>query len=84
MVQYFVNITGFSKNNLVQVDKKISEIQTWINNTKQVIISTRLISTFALFLHNFQMIYLKVDEIETAIAFSKLGTKVHQYSNTSL
>ncbi|XP_052740301.1 uncharacterized protein LOC128198508 [Bicyclus anynana] len=82
MVESFVNMTGISKNNLIQLDKEISDIKLWIDNTKRVLSSTRLIHTFHLFLHNFQTIYIKIDEIETAIAFSKLKTLHQSVINT--
>ncbi|KAG7298384.1 hypothetical protein JYU34_018001 [Plutella xylostella] len=77
MVQSFVNIANSTQNNFIQLDKAIWELRKQINITKSVQIREQIISVYNLFFHNFQTLFIRLDELETTIAFSKLRT-LHQ------
>uniref|UniRef100_A0A1E1WG39 Envelope fusion protein n=2 Tax=Pectinophora gossypiella TaxID=13191 RepID=A0A1E1WG39_PECGO len=72
------NVTNATKNNFIQLDKEIHDLKILLNESIQTSQSiNKVIHVYSLFLHNFQMLYIKLDEIETAVAFSKVGT-LHQ------
>lgn len=73
----FANISEITKKISIQLDKEIWEIRKLLNETISNQTSNRFIHIYSLFLHNFQMIFVKLDEIETTLAFSKLKT-LHQ------
>lgn len=77
MVQSFVNVANSTHNNFIQLDKAIWELRRQFNNTKSVLHLQHVIFVYNLFFHNFQTFFIRLDELETAIAFSKLNT-LHQ------
>lgn len=77
IVDSFINITNSSRNNFIQLDKEIWEIRKHFNQTKYNETKEKLFKTYNLFMHNFLLIYVKLEEIEDAVASSKLGT-LHQ------
>lgn len=77
MMGAVINNTNVTNRNFVQLDKEIWEIRKLLNLTVANQTNNELIHIYNLFLHNFQMLYIRLDEIETAVAFSKLKT-LHQ------
>lgn len=77
MMESFINISNSTKYNFIQLDKAISEIRKQLNDTRASLNELKLINVYNLFLHNFDTLYVRLNEIETAVAFSKLGT-LHQ------
>ncbi|XP_049871926.1 uncharacterized protein LOC126370862 [Pectinophora gossypiella] len=76
-VKSLVNVSISANNAVIQIDKILWEIRKQFNDTKKAFTDTKLINAYNLFLHNFQMLYITIDEVENAIAFSKLRT-LHQ------
>lgn len=77
MMDSLINISSSTKYNFIQLDKVILDIRKQLNDTRSAFNELKFINVYNLFLHNFEMLYVRLDEIETAIAFSKLGT-LHQ------
>lgn len=81
IVEGFSNITKAIHRNVIQLDKKLKEIQNDLVNVQREtnlnFLSNLIIDTYSLILHNFQTISVKINDIETAVAFSKLET-LHQ------
>lgn len=72
-----VKITNATYNNFVHIDKELWELRRLINVTKTDLAIQHFINIYNLFLHNFQLLFSRLDDIETCITFSKLGT-LHQ------
>ncbi|XP_049865050.1 uncharacterized protein LOC126379172 [Pectinophora gossypiella] len=79
----FVNVSKSARNNFVQVDKSLWEIRKQLNETSKTLLYTQLVNAYNLFLHTFEMIYIKLDEVETAVAFSRLYTLHQSIINTN-
>lgn len=77
MMSSLVNITNTTRYNFIQLDKAIWDIRKQLNETDHAQNILKISNVYNLFLHNFQMLYSRLDEIETIIAFSKLGM-LHQ------
>lgn len=77
MMKSLTSITNSTKYNFIQLDKAIWEIRKQLNDTNNTRDIFKVTNTYHLFLHNFQTLYTILDEIETIVAFSKLGT-LHQ------
>lgn len=77
VIESLVNVTNSTRENFVQLDKEIWEIRKLFNDTKATQLANKLISIYNLFLHNFLLLYIRFDEIETALAVGRLRT-LHQ------
>lgn len=77
MMDSLINAYNSTQYNFVQLDKAVRDINKQLNVTKAFIDELKLINIYGLFLHNFEALYTRLNEIETAVAFSKLGT-LHQ------
>lgn len=77
MLKSVAQISNNAKNNFIQIDKAITDICKQLNNTIDNQSLLKAHNIFNLFLHNFQTLSAKLEEIETVIAFSKLGM-LHQ------
>lgn len=75
MVQLLTNSTLILNNNLVQINNKIEMIAK--NLIELEYLGIQFINTYNLLIHNFQVIYTYLDEIETSLSFSRLGV-LHQ------
>lgn len=75
------NATNSVNNNVLQLDKNLKEVEDKLSNTVKLeyihYSSNVIINVYSAILHDFQIICLKLNEIETTIAFSKLNT-LHQ------
>lgn len=77
MMESVINIANSTKYNFIRLDKAVWNIGKELKDTNATLNELKLINVYSLFLHNFEMLYVRLDEIETTIAFSKLGT-LHQ------
>ncbi|CAG9794632.1 unnamed protein product [Diatraea saccharalis] len=72
------NSTLKLNNNIVKLNKEIADtVKNISRGLKREHFEIQIISTYNLLFHNFQIIYAKVNEIETSFALSKLGI-LHQ------
>lgn len=75
------NVTNSLNNNMLQLDNNLKIIQNDLSNAVRLenihYSSNVIINVYSAILHNFQITCMKLNEIETAIAFSKLNT-LHQ------
>lgn len=72
MVGTFTNMANSTMSNFFQIERSIQEIQTYTNITRVRQNSHELIHIYNAFLHNFQTLYVRLNEIETAVAFSRV------------
>lgn len=77
MLETLVDITNSTKYNFIELDKAIWNIRKQLNATSITQSAIKIYNVYNLFLHNFQILYAKLDEVETVVAFSKLGM-LHQ------
>lgn len=77
MSKNLVKITNSTNNNFIQIDKELWEMRKTINKTNANLTIHNFVNVYNLFLHNFQLLYSHLDEIETCLTFSKLKT-LHQ------
>lgn len=77
MLKSVAQISNNTKNNFIQIDKAITDISKQLNSTIDNQSVLKAHNVFNLFLHNFQILCAKLEEIENIIAFSKLGM-LHQ------
>lgn len=75
MVQLLTNSTVILNSNLAQINNKIE--MTTNNLIELEYLGIQFINTYNLLIHNFQVIYTYLDEIETSLSFSRLGV-LHQ------
>lgn len=75
MVQLLTNSTFVLNSNLIQLNNKIGVISKNLEELDHL--GIQFISTYNLLIHNFQVIYAQLDEIETSLSFSRLGV-LHQ------
>lgn len=76
-----VKITNTTHNNFVHIDKELWELRKLINQTRVNLTIQNFINIYNLFLHNFQLLYNNLNEIETCITFSQLRTLHHSLVN---
>lgn len=72
MVGTFTQIANSTKNNFIQIEQSIQDINRSINGSKLSQTSNKIIHIYNIFMHNFQTLYIRLNEIETAIAFAKV------------
>lgn len=72
MVGTFTKIANSTKNNFIQIEESIQDINRSLNGSKLSQISNKIIHIYNIFIHNFQTLYIRLNEIETAIAFAKV------------
>lgn len=77
MVGTFTKIANSTKGNFIQIEENIQEITRSLNESKLSQSSNKIIHIYDAFIHNFQTLYLRLNEIETAIAFAKVDI-LHQ------
>lgn len=81
VVDGLYNATHVVNNNVLQLNRKIKDIQNNLEAAMRLenehYYSIMIINLYSMILHNFQTISLKLSNIETAIAFSKLNV-LHQ------
>lgn len=67
-----VKITNSTKNNFIQIEEEIWEMTKLINQTSINIAIHNFVNIYNLFLHNFQLLYSRLNDIEISVTFSKL------------
>lgn len=72
MSENLVKITNTTNTNFIYIDKQLWELRKLFNQTRANVTIQNAINIYNLFLHNFQLLYTHLDEIETCITFSKL------------
>lgn len=72
MLGSFTKIANSTKNNFIQIEESIRNMNRYLNESKLFQISNKIIHIYNIFLHNFQTLYIRLNEIETAIAFAKI------------
>ena len=77
LIGSFTNVVNSTTSNFIKIEKSIKNIYRELNKTNSHRISTKIIHFYNIFLHNFQTLYIHLNEIETAVAFSKIGL-LHQ------
>lgn len=77
MVKIFTNSTVNITNNLIQLGITVNQNSKNINEILITSHINQVIHAYNLFLHNFQIIYAKLNEIENILAFSRMGI-LHQ------
>lgn len=77
VLETLVDITNNTQTNFIQIDKAITDIRQRLNETYKQQGLLKIHNVYTLFLHNFQILYTKISELETVIAFGKLGM-LHQ------
>lgn len=82
MVKIFTNSTVNITNNLIQLNLAVNKMNKNINEISIISHINQIIHAYNLFLHNFQIIYAKLNEIENIIAFSRIGILHQSIVNT--
>ncbi|XP_063824256.1 uncharacterized protein LOC135073933 [Ostrinia nubilalis] len=77
MAGIIANNTNATRHNFAQINKELLIITRQINQSNVEKLENKIIQVFHLFIHNFQTIFIHLDDIETAIAFSRLKV-LHQ------
>ena len=81
MLDSFINTTEVLNQNSVVLDERLkiveSMIKELVSKDNHLVYTTYIISLFNLFVSNFRTIFIKLGEIETALAFSKISI-LHQ------
>lgn len=77
IVDTLVNLTNSTRNNFILMDKTMKEIEENLNKTQYQRSKSLVLNTFNLLSHNFQILLTRLDEVETAVAFSRLNI-LHQ------
>lgn len=77
MVGVFSNVSHMISNNFIQIEKVLNDLTISLNETKWIQVSNKIIHTYNIFVNNFQTLYIRLNEIETAIAFAKIDL-LHQ------
>lgn len=77
MVDAFVNVTNATRNNFIILDKTIKEIEEILNKTQFQRTKSLVLYTFHLLIHNFQILLTRLDEVDTAVSFSRVNI-LHQ------
>lgn len=72
MVGTFTKIANSTKNNFIQIEESIQDINRSLNESKLSQTSNKIIHIYNIFIHNFQTLYIRLNEIEMAIAFGKV------------
>lgn len=77
MVGTFTNIANSTRSNFIQIEESIREIDLFLNESKTHENLNKIIHNYGALMQNFQILYLRLSEIETAVAFSKIKV-LHQ------
>lgn len=77
MVDAFVNVTNATRNNFIILEKTIKEIEEILNKTQFQRTKSLILHTFHLLTHNFQLLLTRLDEVDTAVSFSRVNI-LHQ------
>lgn len=72
MLGTFTKIANSTKSNFALIEESIQDINRNLNESKLTQTNNRVIHIYNAYTHNFQTLYLKLNEIETAIAFAKV------------
>lgn len=83
IVDTFVNITNSTRNNFIILEKTIEEIEEILNQTQFQRSKSLVLNTFNMLTHNFQILLTRLDEVETAIAFSRVNVLHQSILNTT-
>ncbi|KAJ8728952.1 hypothetical protein PYW07_006648 [Mythimna separata] len=83
IVDTFVNITNSTRNNFIVLEKTIEEIEEILNNTQFQTSKNLVLNTYNLLIHNFQILLTRLDEVETAVAFSRVNVLHQSILNTT-
>lgn len=81
MVSTFTKIANSTKINFIQIEESIQDINRSLNESKLSQASNKIIHIYNIYIHNFQTLYIRLNEIETAIAFAKVKL-LHQSIDT--
>lgn len=77
IVDTFVNITNSTRNNFIVLEKTIKEIEDILNKTQFQRSKNLVLNTYNMLTHNFQILLTRLDEVETAVSFSRVNV-LHQ------
>lgn len=77
MVKFFTNSTVNTTNDLLQLSVAVDKIDKELTEISIISHMNQIIHVYNLFLHNFQIIYAKLNEIENILSFSRIGI-LHQ------
>lgn len=72
-----IDSTNNSRTNFIQLDNAITNIRQRMNESYRHLGVLKIHNLYTLFFHNFQTLHARISEVETIIAFSKLGM-LHQ------
>lgn len=72
-IESFTNNSELINNNFNKIAKKLERFKNELNTTKLYNMHySDMLNTYNLLMHNFRTIYIRLSELETALAFSKL------------
>lgn len=77
MLGSFTKIANSTKSNFINIQESIQDINRSLNESKWTQSANRVIHIYNAFINNFQTIYLRLNEIETAVAFARVK-QLHQ------
>ncbi|XP_047514474.1 uncharacterized protein LOC125055863 [Pieris napi] len=72
MMSTVTKIINVTRNNFIQIKERFEDIDLRLNNSKMLQMSNEIIHFYNIFTHNFQTIYSRLNEIETALAFARI------------
>lgn len=72
MVGTFTKIANSTKSNFIQIEENVHDINKMLNESRVSQASNKIIHIYNTFIHNFQTLYIRLNEIETALAFAKV------------
>lgn len=77
MSRSLINVANSTMNNFIHINEELWEMRNLIHKTNINITIHNFVIVYNLFLHHFQLLYIRWDAIETSVTFSKLGM-LHQ------
>lgn len=72
MVGSFTNISNATRNNFIQINKSLNDINRSINASHSFQTGIKITHIYNILTNNFQTIYARLNEIETAVAFARI------------
>lgn len=72
MLGKLTDITNTTRNNFIQIDEALKEIDHSFNESKLFQTSNKIIHMYNTLTNNFQTLYIRLDEIETALVFARI------------
>lgn len=72
MLGTYTKIINATRNNFIQINESLLDIERTLNQTKLFQTSNKIIHIYNIFTNNFQTLYIRLNEVETAIAFARV------------